>query len=1635
MLHTNGRNSRCVCRFLWAAQQSLSTGQAERFDEGADKFVIFYNCESDVTRFMKRKVVALALAGALVLSLFGSAAAAEGTIDVVTTAHLDTVWSWDLETTISDYIPKTFIENFELADNYPDFQFNFEGAYRYQLLEEYYPELFEKLGGYIERGQWNVAGSALENGDVNTPSPEALFRNILYGNNYWKDKFGVTSRDIFLPDCFGFGYALPSIAAHSNLIGFSTQKLSWGNSFPGGNLPFDIGKWVGVDGSYVVANINYNNYTNSYNSGVRGDGDANNKLNRSPIGRAAMLTGFGGDRGGGVYEATVRAVSKEIAANNTNSVKVRFASTDDLFKEIAADSAKLDALPSYDGEMVMKKHGAGCYTSRALSKRWNRRAELIADAAERANVASSYLGATEYPADKFEEIWTRVVAHQFHDDITGTSNATTYARSYNDYMVAIKQAAAEYTSGVGGVAASMDTRPSKAEAVPVVVSNPLAAERTDAVECTLTLDSTLPYVRVFDDEGNEVAAQVNSRVANEYEIVFIATVGSMGYRTYSVLPSSIPSQVKTGLSVRGPELSNDKYKVYIDENGDIASITDKELNQEILSDPIRLSLFDESYIYWAAWELNFEDYSTQLGDDYVSNAGIKVLEKGPARVAVELTRTNGGSTYTQVVSLTAGGQVVRVDNAIDWEEKGKLLKAEFNLAASNPTATYDLGLGAIERANNNDDKAEVPVQKWADVTDKNGSFGVSVLNDCKYGMDKYDDNTIRLTLLHTPQNDYSHDSDQYGYDGECGAAGQNVQDMGLNEFAFGVYSHEGGFSGSDVQIEAEAFNQPMNAFAVTAHEGVLGSSYSFGGLSNDRVLVRALKGAESSDEIVIRVNEGSGEAQTGVELTLGSGIERVREIYASEESVENSTAAVRDGKLVFDIGAYGVKSFALTLKDAPTGLAGEKKSTAVELPYNIDAYSSNANRADGGINLIGDCYPTELIGARETVAGITYQMGDMTDGAKNAVKAAGQTIKLPAGYTTLHLLAASTGGDKEATFLVDGKAAMLEIGDYAENIGAGDIRSLGITGYVKEQVPAIVATHRHTFGEDNVAAITYMFSYTIDITGAAEITLPNDSDIILFAATAADEENSRISAVSRLHDERERTAETRTALTFDFEGEDSALSINNSMSNITAVDNAKAELSTEQAYSGRSSLKVSGSDTSTEKSYVYLDLSRESFTVVPGTVLTYKFYAGNELGRYAAVDLRMTWGDPLRDRKSAVDAEGLLVHPNIGHGKVGEWVTVTIDLYAYAPGSVLDAVMIAYDHPGDTGNFTAYIDDLYIGVPEDYFEQVQRQAAAIDRSLYTEESLGELDAAYTFAKTVSADASANCNDISTAASRLGKAIRNLIEKRSAYKDIFAPDYNKKRTSSVKIDKENGVAKNLGGISDESWVIYKGIQFGDKGADKVTLNYSGWNTGEAPKAEIRLGDQHGELVGTVTLPQTSTQQGSADWSIYTTASADLNRVLTGEQDIAIVFLSEKGGNVCNLKSLVFGEADTRTALEALVKRAQEADLTGLPTEKTQALESAITSAQAALADSAASEEKLSSAFDTLLAALNALSDTVKLGDVDGDGSVTVSDVVELRKLIVKGSWTDREFAAGNLVDSDQNLTVSDVVALRALIVKG
>ncbi|GAA6396946.1 carbohydrate-binding protein [Solibaculum mannosilyticum] len=1474
--------------------------------------------------------------------------AGEDRMYAIATSHLDTVWVWDLETTIKQYIPDTLEDNFSLFERYPDYVFNFEGAYRYQLMEEYYPEEFETLKKYMDSGNWNFSGSGLENGDVNTPSPEALFRNFLYGNNYIEEKFGAEqrSRDVYLPDCFGFGYALPSIAAHSNLLGFTTQKLTWGNSFENGALPFDIGTWTGVDGSTIIANINPGNYVSTAST-IRNDSGMINKLNKSKFyGYSASARLFGmGDMGGGSSASTVETVLNEQAMNDTETIKVINATTDQLFLEMTEEEKA--SLPNYNDEMVMQEHGTGTYTSRVISKRWNRQNELMADNAERSLVTSSWLGATEYPQEKLTKAWTNVIAHQFHDDITGTSIDTAYTRSWNEYMVDLKQFAAEYENGVDGVASEMDT--SVESGVPLVVNNPVAADRNDLVEATVTMPEDCTSVRVYDADGNEVASQVLVKDGNQFDIVFMANVGSMGYRTYNVRPAATACDMESNLSVSENKLSNEKYDVTIDENGDISSIFDKELDKELLAEPIRLALFDDTETGWPSWELNMSDYWNKERRESVKDEAmdISVVEDGPARVAIRVVRQHGSSTYDQVISLTSGGQIVAVDNVVDWDERATLLKAEFNLTSSNPTATYDLGLGAIERGNNTDRKAEVPLQKWADLSATDDSYGVSILNDCKYGMDKYDDDTLRLTLIHTPKGDYTHHTNHR-------IASEATQDVGENRFGFAIYGHEGNF-GSGTQIEAEAFNQPMKAFQTVSHQGSLGDDYSFGSISNENVLVRAVKKAEKSDEVVIRVNEGTGEAASNVEVYLGEGIESAREIYASEEEI--GPATVKDGKLVFDIGAYGVKSFAVTLKE-PTEKADARQMTPVDLPYNIDAYSSNDNKMDGSINALNETYPSELVPDSVLSSGITYQMGSKEDGQNNAVAAKGQTITLPEGYNTLHLLAASTQGDKDVTFRVGDKDVTLNIGDYKENIAAWDQYSLGITGYVKEQDPALWATHRHTNGDDNIAASTYMFAYDLDISGASTITLPDDDSIIIFAATA-ENDAAKTEAVSELYDHRERTDETTGAFTgySSFEdGDPEALT--NVLNNQNNTSNVTSGVTDEDAYTGTHSFKLSGNDNNDSSSFTYMKMYTNNIEILPGTILTYKFKPLNENGRYINVDMQFGNGLPLRD-SGAYDTDGTRMHPASPRGTVGEWTTITCNLYEYARGRSLNNILFAYDQGGNTGEFAALVDDIFIGIPtgRQGLEYTLSSVKSIDPDTYAADTWAEIQKLVDLADKLLTDEDAYEGDIDYVAEELAALMDETHPMYDGFAGVTADQWDELSVNDQGPYVEGGHTNRT---NEGHFVTFNDVTFGDKTATAIEVEYSGSSTGRNDYLEIREGGRGGELLATVPVPAT----GSFD--NYQTVLAGLDVDLTGVHDICIDFRCRR-----NVKSIRFVETVDKTNLDAAIAEAEEIDRSSATEDSLAVLDEKLAVAKTVSANIEATSSEIITATNDLKEAISGL----------------------------------------------------------------
>nr|WP_317412961.1 glycoside hydrolase family 38 C-terminal domain-containing protein [uncultured Solibaculum sp.] len=1332
--------------------------------------------------------------------------AGRGKIYTIATAHLDTIWNWSYETTIREYIPKTMRENFQLFENNPNYNFNFEGARRYDLMEEYYPEEFEKVKEYIADGRWYTAGSAWENGDQNGPSPEALIRNTLLGNQYFADNFGNDKRsyDIYLPDCFGFGYAMPSWMAHMNLVSFSTQKLTWGNAFVNGEMPFDLGKWIGPDGNYVMASADSGNYAAKLNdlapNGLRENNWVMGKLDANKAWGFYGTTVYHGtgDTGGSPGQGSVTAMNKDMALNGTEAggdVDVISASTTQWAFDMT--QAQKDAAPTYDGEMVLREHGVGSYTARAIGHRWNSRNELLGVAAEKSAVAASWLGAEEYPMDAFNTAWKRVIGHQFHDDITGTSLASEYDRSWNDYMLSLNQFGNEYENAVGGVASAMDT--SVAQGTALVVNNPVAVDRNDLVEATVTMDSDCEAVRVFDDEGNEVASQILSKDGNVFDIVFKADVPSMGYRVFDVRPADSACDIDTGLSVTSDTLSNEKYDVVIDANGDIHSIYDKELGKELLAEPIRLGQLNDTETEWPSWELKFDDYAFKDAREYVTAdkaSKFEVVENGPARVAIKITREYGNSTYEQIVSLEAGGEAVEVQNVIDWQEESTMLKANFAFTATNDNATYDLGLGAIERSNNTQWKAEVPAQKWADVSDTSGDYGVSILSDSKNGWDKPYSNTLRLTLIHTPTGSYGGDHQQ------------NYLERGENRFGYAIYGHGGTYGEAETQQQAQLFTEPMVAFQTVQHEGSLGSNYSFASISNDDVIVRAVKAGEvgtglenKGDEIIVRFNEGANKQQDGVEFSIGNGIESVREVYGSEEtmpeeeSAEKGSYELKDGKLVFDMKPYAIRSFAIKLKDSNVDIA-KNKSASVALPYNEDGFSSNANKADASLGDTNIALPSERVPSVITAAGVDFLMGNKADLANNVVVSNGQNVNLPAGnYNKVYLMAFSLNGDKEATFNLGNRAETLSsqtisIADYHEHVGQWDQFGSTVShgGYVKQDDVAYVATHHHENGADQIASEVYMFKYELEIPeGATMIQLPEDEDIVILSATAVNEAYDG-QIVTEMYDSREREDEpvdpTEKFTSYSgFEANDPPSNVNTSGQNGGSKNSSFQSGPTDaQAHTGSQSHRLTVNVNGDGSAYNYTSIYAPNIEVTEDMYIEYWLYAEDEDALRMNIDMKLASGQPLRDVDNhgrVVDQRGVMVHPSqhandptvegTEKATTGKWQYYRIDIGKWIAGNTINDIMFAFDYPNaHKGSHTAYIDDLRIGrTSEDEVAPNKDQLISLIElaqnieDKYTADSVANLNTALDAAIVVRDNATATQDDINKAVSDLNTAYNAL----------------------------------------------------------------------------------------------------------------------------------------------------------------------------------------------------------------------------------------------------------------------------------
>jgi alpha-mannosidase len=481
------------------------------------------------------------------------------------------------------------------------------------------------------------------------------------------------------------------------------------------------------------------------------------------------------------------------------------------------------------------------------------------------------------------------------------------------------------------------------------------------------------------------------------------------------------------------------------------------------------------------------------------------VERGPLRVALEVTRSARDSTVTQQIRLTRAdaGRRIELITDVDWQSAEVALRAAFPLTVANPKATYNWGMGTIERGNNEPTKYEVPSHEWFDLTDVKGDYGVSILEDCKFGSDKPDDGTLRLTLLYSP-------GVRKGYQD------QHSQDWGKHRITYALLGHRGDWREASSEWHGRRLNQPLRAFQTAGAPAL--TTMSFASTGTPQVDIRALKRAEDGRSVIVRLQELWGRPTGDVSVRVGDGIAAATEVDGQERPIGD--AVVKDGRLVTQLSPYAPRSFAVTL-EPPKELVAPVRQTALPLTFDQDVVSHDGARGDGRFDDDGRTLPAEELPASLTHAGVTFDLGPTSDGQANALACRGQRIALPKDTQSVYLLTAATE-DVAARFTAGATVTELDVPCWTGFVGQWDDRIWdrefaevdyetpgNVTGfragYIKRAPIAWFATHRHDPRKGNEAyRFSYLFSLRVPVPKNVEaITLPDDPRIKVFAMTAA----------------------------------------------------------------------------------------------------------------------------------------------------------------------------------------------------------------------------------------------------------------------------------------------------------------------------------------------------------------------------------------------------------------------------------------------------------------------------------------------------------------------------------------------------
>lgn len=787
--------------------------------------------------------------------------------------HIDVAWLWTVAQT-REKVARSFSTVLKYMDEYPEYKFMSSQPALYQFLKERYPETYEKIKERVKEGRWEPEGGMWVEADCNLTSGESLVRQFLYGKKFFKDEFGIDSRILWLPDVFGYSGALPQIMKKSGIKYFMTTKLAWNQI---NKVPYDTMMWRGIDGSEIFTHLittlgvgqSEADFFTTYNGMLHPDAilggwhryqnkDINNDI----------LIAFGYGDGGGGPTREMLETSKRMEKGIRGIPKVRQEFAGNYFEELEERVEGNKSLPVWEGELYFEYH-RGTYTSMGRNKRSNRRCEQLLMDAELLEVLT---GTSE--KEEMDKIWRTVLLNQFHDILPGSSIAEVYEVTKKEY--------AEIESRLAEMIAEklnllMDGGQDK-----ISVFNTLGFDRNDVVSL-----GDCHAAALTDESGKVYPVQETEQGA----VAYITDIPAKGGKTLQLLDTVKEEASRIQITENGIETPF--YRISIDENGLFTSIYDKECDREVLKAGEKgnlLRMYEDKPMHYDCWDIDMY-YSEKYWDAEKADK-IQWTEEGPVRATLEIQRTISNSVIKQEIHFYADSRRIDFSTWVDWKEHQHLLKVHFPVNIHSDEATFEVQFGNLKRkihGNTSWDEArfESCGQKWMDISE--GHYGVSLLNDCKYGYSAKDSN-IALTLI------------------KSGIDPNKTADQEEHVFTYALYPHKEMWSAAGTVQEAYKLNQP--AYATKGE--LKNTGKSFISTDKDNIIIETVKPAENGDGMIVRLYDCEN-SLTKATLTFAEGmLESVEECNLMEEKEADIEAC--GNSFTVSVKPYEIKTYRVRLK-------------------------------------------------------------------------------------------------------------------------------------------------------------------------------------------------------------------------------------------------------------------------------------------------------------------------------------------------------------------------------------------------------------------------------------------------------------------------------------------------------------------------------------------------------------------------------------------------------------------------------------------------------------------------------------------------------------------------------------------------